>query len=37
MKGDEVIIATMDSEHFEWMAVGESEALAKELIAKAFR
>lgn len=31
------IIATMDSEHFEWMAIGESEALAKQLIARAFR
>ena len=30
-------IATMESDNFSWMAVGESEALAKELIAKAFR
>ena len=27
----------MESDNFSWMAVGESEALAKELIAKAFR
>tara|TARA_R110000824_G_scaffold2785_1_gene12719 strand:- start:55 stop:345 length:291 start_codon:yes stop_codon:yes gene_type:complete len=32
-----MIIATMDTENFNWMAVGTSEALAKELIVKAFR
>ena len=32
-----MIIATMNTEHFDWMAVGASEASAKELIVKAFR
>ena len=30
-------IATMTSERFDWIAVGASEASAKELIVKAFR
>lgn len=32
-----MVIATLETEHYSWMAVGESESLAKELIAKAFR
>ena len=32
-----MVVATMETEHYSWMAVGESESLAKELIAKAFR